>query len=350
MVVAVAGCIMVGCTTARPQADIVYFPPPPASARVVHLKSFSSLDQIVERQASFLDALRGAPIGPSVFVPCGIHVHGSTLYICDTALNVVHVWNLETGESRRLGARGAIQLRKPVDVVVAEDGTTYVADTGRGEVAAFSTSGTGQLTFKPDDSESFRPVAVALRGDELFAADVAGHRVEVFDRHDATHLRSIGDSGDSEHALRMPTGVALTTSELFVSNFLRGEIIVFDQAGNVSRTIGQLGDRYGDLGKPRHLALGPMNALFIADPEFAHVHIFDTSGALLMLLGGPEDQPGGTPVPVGIAVTQRLPESVEQLVPADFRADYFVFVASSMGRNRIALFAVGERATAANTP
>jgi len=62
-----------------------------------------------------------------------------------------------------------------------------------------------------------------------------------------------------------------------------------------------------------------------------------------MLLGGPEDRPGGTPAPVGVAVAAGLPPSLAAMVPQDFRADYYVFVSNTTGTKRMSLFAVGSK-------
>jgi hypothetical protein len=62
-----------------------------------------------------------------------------------------------------------------------------------------------------------------------------------------------------------------------------------------------------------------------------------------MLLGGDGEQIGSTPMPVGVAVATDLPESISSLVPADFRADYYLFVCNTVGVRRISLFAIGRQ-------
>jgi hypothetical protein len=117
---------------------------------------------------------------------------------------------------------------------------------------------------------------------------------------------------------------------------------VFDASGDQTDGFGQPGDRYGDLGKPKHVALGPDGTILIADAEFAHVHLFDDAGRFLMLLGGPDASIGATPMPLGVAVANTVPDPIARLVPADFRADYFLFVTNTLGAARINLFAIGS--------
>ena len=54
-----------------------------------------------------------------------------------------------------------------------------------------------------------------------------------------------------------------------------------------------------------------------------------------------EDEIGGTPMPVGVAVAPTLPDALTSLVPEHFDAEYYLFVTNSVGSKRIALFAVG---------
>ena len=61
-----------------------------------------------------------------------------------------------------------------------------------------------------------------------------------------------------------------------------------------------------------------------------------------MLLGGPGEEAGSTPMPVGVTVADRLPEALAALVPPDFSADYYVFVTNTVAAKRISLYAIGQ--------
>jgi DNA-binding beta-propeller fold protein YncE len=138
--------------------------------------------------------------------------------------------------------------------------------------------------------------------------------------------------------------MGLTTTDggnVLVSDSMNGRVQVFNASRTPVRSIGGLGDRYGDMGRPRHVAVGPDDVVFVADAAFARVHVFNMEGQLLMLLGGEEDAPGATPMPVGVAVAPSLPDELAALVPADFDAAYYLFTTNSIGRKRISLYAVG---------
>ncbi len=333
---------VVGCTTRAPKADPVYFPAHTARARVVHIKSFNSLHDLVQVRVGFVELVRGGAVSPHVKTPAGVAYRAGHLYVCDTGMGMVHVWDLATGRARRLGASGDEKLITPVDVAVDDAGTVYVADTGRSEVVAYDASGTRIRCFQSPDGGAYRPVAVAVRDSTLYVADVSAHKVDRFSTANTEHLGAIGRAGSGPGEFYFPSGLAVNDrGELLVSEMLGARVQVFDADHHISSKLGQPGDHYGDLGKPKHLAVGPDNVILIADTEFAHVHLFNRLGQLLMLVGGPHDTPGGTPMPFGVAVAESVPPNIARLVPDDFKADSFFLVTNSIGTKRISLFAVG---------
>jgi DNA-binding beta-propeller fold protein YncE len=345
-----------GCATNRVTVDPVYFPPPPGEARVVHLKSFNSLRDLVPSHVRWVDVFRGRPVSPYVTTPAGIAYQEGHLYICDTGLNAVHDWDLTTGRARRIGLSGDVMLAKPVAVAVsganvaphlvggeASRPTVFVADTGRGEIIAFDADGSAVGPLRPPGGEAYKPVALVAHASNLYVADIVSHRIDVFSISSGEHIGSIGEIGSEPGQFYFPMGLTANSGgHLFVSDMMNARVQVFDAQSRFKLSMGQPGDRYGDMGRPKHVAVGPDGTIFIADSEFAHVHLFNSEGQLLLLVGGPEDKPGGTPMPVGVAVASMLPERLSLLVPADFEAAYYLFTTNAIGSKRISLFAVGS--------
>ena len=337
-----AASFLVGCAATPIKPELVYYPAPPAVPRVVHLKSFNRLDEIVRVQENWLDRLRGRVGGSSVGTPAGIAYRNETLYVCDTDENVVHVWHLGRGAARRIGEAKPAALAKPVDVDVDDVGTVYVADSDRGEVLAFWADGTWARSYRSDRAGAYRPAAIAVTGDRLYVADIAGHRVDVYSCVDGAELESVGGIGTAPGRLYFPMGVAVgRVGGVYVSDMMNARVQVLDAALAPSTSFGRPGNRVGDMGKPRHLAIGPDGVAFIADVEFAHVHMYGENGEVLMLFGGPNDGTGGTPMPVGVAIAHSLPDALASLTPPDFAASYFLFVSNTVARKRLSLFAVG---------
>lgn len=330
-----------GCATNRPLATPVYFPAPPAQPHVVHLVSFNRLYDLAQPRASWREIYRGRLISPSVGVPAGIAYRDGVLYICDTARKAVHKWNLSTGRASLIGVDGDGALSNPVDVAVDAAGTVYVADSERGEIVVLDPSGrrTGRLV--PPDRDAYRPVAVAARGAKLYAADVVAHAVDVYT--DGSHVTTCGGPGNELGKFYFPMGVATGPSgSLIVSDMMNARAQVLNSSCKATLSMGQPGNRYGDMGKPKHVAVGPDGTIFVADAEFARIQLFNADGQLLMLLGGEDDAPGSTPMPLGVAIAETLPERLASLVPAGFQAQYYLFTTNTVGSRRIGLFAIGS--------
>ncbi|MFH0982468.1 MAG: hypothetical protein V2A79_13160, partial [Planctomycetota bacterium] len=291
---------------------------------------------------SWVELFRGAAPSPHVRTPAGLAFRDGRLYICDTGFNVVHRWDIQTGKARKLGENSNPALLKPVDVAVDDTGVVYVADTGLAETIAFDANGTVVRRFKPADRPEYRPVAVAVHAALLYVADLAAHRVDVFSTLDGRLLNSFGETGGAAGQFFFPMGLAVTDDgRVYVADLMNSRVQTFDAQYQPVLSFGQPGDRYGDMGKPKRVAVGPDGVVFVADMNFAHVHLFNSEGRLLMLFGGPEAGPGGTPMPTGLAVARSLPPALAALVPPDFHAEYFLFVANSVGDKRISLYAVG---------
>ncbi len=333
-----------GCITHSPNKELVYFPAPPAEPHVVHLKSFNRLHDLVSPKLSWVDHIRGGFASPFVATPAGIAYHNPLLYICDTGQGYVHRWNLLTGQATRIGDTGNVTLGTPVAVAVDDNQDVYVADTSRGEVVVFDQTGDMIHQLKPKQGESMKPVALAVQAGKVYVADIAQHRILVFSAASGSLITSFGGPGHALGAFYFPMGLATDQhGRLWVADSMNGRVQQFDHAFKPLSSIGSLGNRYGDMGRPRHLDVGPDGVIFVADTEFAHVHMFDQDGRLLMLLGGPEDQPAGTPMPLGIAIARDVPPLIRELAPATFDPKYYLFISNTVGSQRLSIFAVGVK-------
>ncbi len=189
-------------------------------------------------------------------------------------------------------------FRLPDDILIAPDGTIYIADAGNhairrirqtgGQSVVETIAGNGVPGFADGGSVNARfntPTALALSADGnfLFVADTNNNRVRRIDlANRRVSTLAGGASGPSvdgpggEAALFQPIGLALDSDGvLYVSEFGASDIRRIDSAGNVTTVAGGGGVKLRDgsgifsrFNQPRGLAIDAQRGiLYVADYE-----------------------------------------------------------------------------------
>lgn len=197
-----------------------------------------------------------------------------------------------------LGFRSDQQLesefRLPDDIIIASDGTIYIADAGNHSVRRIrngvveTIAGNGVAGFADGIGENARfntPTAIVLSDDGrfLFVADTFNNRIRVIDLLNNTvgTLTGNGDLGvangpPGEASLSLPVGLALDDDGvLYVAELGAHDIRRVDAFGNVSTLAGDGTPRHRDgpgvtarFNSPRGLAIDRASGmLFVADYE-----------------------------------------------------------------------------------
>jgi sugar lactone lactonase YvrE len=189
-------------------------------------------------------------------------------------------------------------FRLPDDIVVAPNGTIYIADPGNHAIRAITQSGgqsvvstiagNGVPGFADGAGANARfntPTALALSGDGnfLFVADTHNNRVRRIDLASFQVSTLAGgaagpsiDGKGGEAALFQPIGLALdSTGMLYVSELSVSDIRRIDPEGNVTTLAGGGGNKLRNgtgilsrFNQPRGLAVDPVRGvLYVADYE-----------------------------------------------------------------------------------
>ncbi len=124
-------------------------------------------------------------------------------------------------------------------------------------VAEWGTAGAGNGQFND-------PTGLAISGTELFVSDARNGRIQVFDLS-GKFIRSFGSPGEQPGQLGRPMNLAVSGNELFVPEYFNDRIQVFDLAGNTKRIIGSSGSGPGQFSSPGGVAVGADGSLYVAD-------------------------------------------------------------------------------------
>ncbi|EBA00783.1 NHL repeat-containing protein [Marinobacter sp. ELB17] len=113
--------------------------------------------------------------------------------------------------------------------------------------------------------------------------------------------QSWGEKGSGPGQLNDPTGIAVTDTDVFVSDARNGRIQVFDHEGQFKREFGSTGDGIGELGRPMNLTIHD-EKLYVPEYMNDRIQVFSLAGEPLELIGEPGEGPGQFNAPGGVAV------------------------------------------------
>jgi DNA-binding beta-propeller fold protein YncE len=170
---------------------------------------------------------------------------------------------------------GLGELNVPRNVAVAPDGTLFVADSGNHRVVVYDADGnqlTSFGTFGAGLGEFNEPWGIAADDEYVYVADTWNYRIQKF-THDGDFVSSFGIGGTmNDGAANMdnvyfgPRAVALRgDNELIISDTGNHRLQVTDRDGNFIEEVGSVGAQLGQFNEPVGLAVGPNDAIYVAD-------------------------------------------------------------------------------------
>jgi sugar lactone lactonase YvrE len=343
-VVVIALLGMGGCGQPNKQVEqpLVFYPPPPAPPRLQYLTTINDAENLVPRGGSFADFIVGAPKKQDkpteIRSPYGVAFRDGKLYVCDLGLFKIHVIDLVRKSYSTMGT--AAQVMKPAGIVIDADGTKYVADAGKKQVLVFDAE--DRFVRALGDPQKCAPIAVAVRGDELFVADALAGRIEVWSK-DGTPKRIISSKGNGPEQLQRPAGIAIgPQGHLYVADMELSIVKEFDVDGRYIKSIGAPGDRPGYFARPKGIAVDAAGRIYVADAQWDKVQIFSPEGQLLLYFGESTRLPHGLVTPTGLAIDTTSLEAFRQYVNKDFEPEYLLLVANEFGINKISVHAFGH--------
>ena len=252
------------------------------------------------------------PTEPILEKPAGIAASQGLVYVADTVKRRIVVFDIIRRKVFEMGLRPPGDLGKPLSIAVDENGLVYAVDASRKEVVVYDHLGLYQRTVgSPAQLEYPVGIAVSPDGKRIYVVDRANneslnHRIQVFDETGQL-VKTIGKRGGQPGEFNVPVQAALgpdgTLHVLDAGNF---RIQAFSPAGEYLREFGSVGNGLGQLARPRGLAIDRDGNIYVTDASFANVQVFDPQGQLLLPMGthGIEGGPGKFALPSGIAIDE----------------------------------------------
>ena len=291
-----------------PLPEPVVWPGLPDQPRIEYLGQFTSEDDL-KKKVSFVEGVGQTLFGRAeigiMTSPYGLALDDQEkLFIADSSGPVIHVMDLKTRKYEQFSElAGGENLLSPVGLAIVGD-AVYICDSALGKIFVFDKKGGYKFSFGSDRLE--RPSGIAyshIRG-EVLVADTKRHVITVFDKQ-GNFLREMGSRGSGPGQFNFPTHLWVDgQGKLYVSDTLNYRVQVFAADGQFLLTLGGHGDRPGYFAHPCGLATDSFGNIYVADRQFENIQIFSSQGQILMAIGSEGHGPGQFWLPAGIFIDQ----------------------------------------------
>lgn len=309
------GVALVGGCAAAPKPQLTMaWPEPPDTPRIVFVRTLAG-EEDLQGGSQLKDAvdlfLGRQKQSWHMMQPIGVAVSddGSRVFVSDYSQGMVYVFDFAANRVALLGAENPFE--HPVGLTADASGNLYVVEQGKDRVLVFDSSLTLARTIVLEKVE--RPTGIAIdRGRGLlYVADPADqhsteHFVRVYDL-EGRFLRNLGKGrGTDPGYFQFPTYVAVgAEGEVYVSETINARVSVFDAEGNFLRVLGRMGNRVGEMFKPKGVALDLFGNVYVADSAWSVVQILNPNGEPLLFFGGRHRIPGMMMNPTAVAIDKR---------------------------------------------
>jgi len=256
--------LITGCAVSQQPLkvqEIPVFPSPPDEARFFYERSiYTSADVVSEdKNANLRRLLTGEPrTGEGLGKPYGVAVYHGRVFVSDTALHYVAVFDIPNQRYFKIGEEEVGHIGVPVGLDVDGKGNLYVVDSAAKHVQVYDKDGRFLRTLAEAKMFS-RPsgIAVDAEGSRIYVVDTGGidndnHRVRVFDAVSGKHLFDIGKRGSGDGEFNLPRDVSIGKEGLlYVVDGANFRVQVFKPDGTFVRVFGGIGRQGGQFSLPK---------------------------------------------------------------------------------------------------
>lgn len=224
-----------------------------------------------------------------------------TIYVVDPGVGGLHRFDTKESSYAVIRLEKGRPMPSPVAVCLGADGI-YVSDSALGVFTVNSGDSYArsvQLNKRPKQATG---LAYSVRKKQLFVTDTAEHNIKVYDEHGQL-VRTIGERGEKPGQFNYPTLLWLDSGDrLYVSDSLNFRIQIFSGEGEFLNLFGQAGNATGHHSRPKGVATDKYGHIYVVDALFHTVQVFDRTGRFLLNFGAHGGGYGEFWLPAGIFI------------------------------------------------
>lgn len=318
LIAAILGLMAGGCAVQAPpppkEVALPVFPPAPDEPRFYYERTlYTSAD--VEKEDKNADLRRmitgESRVGNGLGKPYGVAVYHGRVYVGDTALHAVAVFDIPGQRFFNIGEDDPGRLVTPIGLDVDGAGNLFVMDASSKQVQVYDKDGKFLRTLAgPKFFQRPSGIAVDDKGERIYVVDTGGvsseeHRIRVFDAKNGKHLLDIGKRGAGPGEFNLPRDVAIgRNGSIFVVDGGNFRVQEFKPDGSFVRVFGGVGRQSGQFSRPKEAAVDMDGNVYVVDSAFGNFQIFSPDGQLLLSVGSRSERDGMARymLPSGIAI------------------------------------------------
>jgi DNA-binding beta-propeller fold protein YncE len=238
----------------------------------------------------------------------------------------------------------------PSGLAIDADGNVYVSDFNNQRIQKFTAN--GAFIKKWSHTGGMQPMGLTVYGDRLYVCDIKNYSdLQVFDLDGnfiATwHIPDYNTSQGMPGAMDVDTD---SSGNIYVVDNMNIDVIVFNSSGTVMRHFSTKSTHQ----IPRHNCIAISGSqVFLTDAAYSEVNVFDLSGNLLRHWGGEGSSAGKFYDPLGIAVMKgdsvivgdsNLSPTFSRIQKFDFSGNYQGVIQPAQGGFYARALAVNDKA------
>ncbi len=295
--------VLIGCAGQSALDTDLVWPIPPDKPRIQLVDIYSDNSSVGQGNfKNFIASVTGE--GRTQLVkPYGVSVDAKgRVYVTDTGLGLVVVFDTAEKEIRTIGKRRRGKLHLPLGIVVVGD-TVFVTDGYLKKVFGYTL--TGKLVLAIGRSEEFgnpSNLAYSSKNNSLYISDSKNHVIRVYDATTGTFKFEFGEPGDQEGQFNRPAGIAIQGDKIYVVDQMNFRVQIFSLTGDFYKMFGEAGSGAGYLFRPKGIGVTKEGFIFVTDAEFHNFQIFDEDGNVYLFIGQLGNEPGEFSLPAGLCI------------------------------------------------